>query len=185
MGAARIRMGHAACAALLAPALQRLEAEFDARLGVFAVDTGTGWTVEHRADEPFAYASTHKALSAAAVLDRAEPQHRGQPAARPPRRPGGVRAGAPRRAYLLDGALEPADRDLLTGWMRENTTGATLIEAGVPAGWEVADKSGGGGYGTRNDIAVVWPPDGAPGADDGYDDALVARAAAVVADALH
>jgi beta-lactamase class A len=46
-----------------------LEQEFDARLGVFAVDTGTGAEVGWRDDERFAYASTVKALAAAAVLD--------------------------------------------------------------------------------------------------------------------
>ncbi len=45
-----------------------LEARFDARLGVFAVDTGSGATLEHRADERFAYASTIKALAAGALL---------------------------------------------------------------------------------------------------------------------
>jgi beta-lactamase class A len=46
-----------------------LEDEYAARLGVYAIDTGTGETVEYRADERFAYASTHKVFSAAAVLD--------------------------------------------------------------------------------------------------------------------
>lgn len=48
--------------------LARLETDHAARLGVYAVDTGTRETVEYRADERFAYASTHKVLSAAAVL---------------------------------------------------------------------------------------------------------------------
>lgn len=48
----------------------RLEDERDGRVGVHAVDTGTGRTIGHRADERFAYASTIKALSAAVVLDR-------------------------------------------------------------------------------------------------------------------
>ena len=48
----------------------RLEDERGGRVGVHAVDTGTGRTIEHRADERFAYASTIKALSAAVVLDR-------------------------------------------------------------------------------------------------------------------
>src|SRR5687767_4851062 len=52
----------------VAAALAALEESYGARLGVFARDTGTGKTVEHRADERFAYASTHKALSVAAVL---------------------------------------------------------------------------------------------------------------------
>ena len=51
-----------------APALADLKASFDARLGVVAVDAGSGRRVEHRADERFAYASTFKALLAAAVL---------------------------------------------------------------------------------------------------------------------
>ena len=50
------------------PAFADLEATFDARLGVVAVDTGSGRRVEHRADERFAYASTFKALLAGAVL---------------------------------------------------------------------------------------------------------------------
>ncbi|MEV6648621.1 class A beta-lactamase [Amycolatopsis sp. NPDC051371] len=47
-----------------------LEREFDARLGVYAVDTGSGRELAHRADERFGYASTHKAFSSAAVLQR-------------------------------------------------------------------------------------------------------------------
>ena len=49
--------------------LAQLESEHDARLGVHAVDTGTGVVVSYRADERFAYASTIKALAAGAVLD--------------------------------------------------------------------------------------------------------------------
>ena len=48
----------------------QLEQRFDARLGLFAVDTGSGRTLAHRADERFAFASTFKALAAAAVLER-------------------------------------------------------------------------------------------------------------------
>ncbi|MDT0265975.1 class A beta-lactamase [Streptomyces sp. DSM 44915] len=50
------------------PAFQDLERSFDARLGVYALDTGTGQQVAYRADERFAYASTFKALLAGAVL---------------------------------------------------------------------------------------------------------------------
>ncbi len=50
-----------------------LEGRFDARLGVFAVDTGSGATIEHRADERFAYASTIKALAAGALLAQTSP----------------------------------------------------------------------------------------------------------------
>ncbi|WP_290058697.1 class A beta-lactamase [Amycolatopsis solani] len=52
------------------PDFAPLERDFDARLGVYAIDTGSGREVTHRADERFGYASTHKAFSAAAVLQR-------------------------------------------------------------------------------------------------------------------
>lgn len=42
--------------------------------------------------------------------------------------------------------------------MSNNATGDELIRAGVPSDWIVADKSGAGSYGTRNDIAIVTPP---------------------------
>ncbi|WP_326701421.1 class A beta-lactamase [Streptomyces sp. NBC_01754] len=51
-----------------AAAFEELEGKFDARLGVYALDTGTGREVTHHADERFAYASTFKALAAGAVL---------------------------------------------------------------------------------------------------------------------
>lgn len=78
-------------------------------------------------------------------------------------------------------------------WMTGNATGDRLIRAGAPAGWQVADKSGGAG-GIRNDIAVVTTPDGEelvltiltttndPAAP--YDDAVVEETARVVLGAL-
>ncbi|MEI5101975.1 class A beta-lactamase [Streptomyces sp. PmtG] len=51
-----------------ARAFKKLERQYDARLGVYAVDTGTGREVTHRAGERFAFASTCKALQAGAVL---------------------------------------------------------------------------------------------------------------------
>ncbi|MEV0156475.1 class A beta-lactamase [Micromonospora sp. NPDC050686] len=253
--------------------LTALERRFDARLGVYAVDTGTGRTLAHRADERFAYASTCKALAAGAVLaaasdaelDRVVRYRRADlvphspvterhlasgmtlravaeaavrhsdntagnllfaelggpagfqralrgigdrvtdPARTEPElneaAPGDVRdTSTPRalagslKAYVIGDALAPADQAVLLGWLKGSTTGAGLIRAGVPAGWQVADKSGTGGYGTRNDIAVVWPPNAAPivlavlsthaGRDAEPDDALVARAAEVTLAAL-
>lgn len=251
----------------------RLEARFGARLGVYAVDTGSGRTVAYRPDERFAYASTLKALAAAAVLDattsaqldevvrftmadlvpyspvtgkhvadgmtlravaEAAVRHSdntagnlliarlGGPQAleRALRdlgdrvtevarvepdlnqaTPGDVRdtstaraLATDLRAYALGDALVAEDRALLVDWLKSNTTGATLIRAGVPAGWEVGDKSGTGGYGTRNDIAVVWPPGGDPivlavlscrdDRDAVPDDALIAQAAKLAVGAL-
>ena len=51
-------------------AFRRLERGFGARVGVYAVDTGSGREVAHRADERFPYASTFKALAAGALLRR-------------------------------------------------------------------------------------------------------------------
>jgi beta-lactamase class A len=99
------------------------------------------------------------------------------------------------RAFVLGDALGAPERAQLARWLRANTTGAALIRAGVPDGWVVGDKTGTGGtYGTRNDIAVLWPPHAPPvvlaimsnrGMPDAeHDDALVARAADVVTRAL-
>lgn len=49
---------------------EQLEATFGARLGVYAVDTGSGREITYRGDESFAFASTYKALAAGAVLRR-------------------------------------------------------------------------------------------------------------------
>ncbi|MFD4675753.1 class A beta-lactamase [Lentzea sp. NPDC058450] len=48
--------------------LRDLEKQHNARLGVFATDTGTGRTVLHRADELFPLCSTFKTIAAAAIL---------------------------------------------------------------------------------------------------------------------
>ena len=61
---------------------------------------------------------------------------------------------------VLGDALTPPRRALLLQWLQENTTGDAAVRAGVPAGWTVGDKTGSGGYGTRNDVAVVQPDDG-------------------------
>jgi beta-lactamase class A len=218
-----------------------LEQRYAARLGVWAVDTGNGHTVEYRADERFAHCSTFKALLVGALLRRmseadltrvvtyeredlleyapitaqhlangmtvgdlmaAAIQYSDNTAANllldelggPAELQSAVRdlgdststfvrneptlneavpgdqrdtsvpkdLGADLRALVLSDALSAARRDLLAGWLRGNTTGNAQIRAGVPAGWTVGDKTGSGGHGTRNDIAVIWPAKGAP-----------------------
>lgn len=47
-----------------------LESRYGARLGIYAVDTGSHRTLAYRADERFAYDSTFKALAAALLLRR-------------------------------------------------------------------------------------------------------------------
>ena len=251
----------------------RLETKFDARLGVYAIDTGSGRAVEHRADERFPYTSTFKALAAGAVLavtstaelDRKISYTRADLVPYSPitekhvdngmtlrdvadaavrysdntagnllfRQLGGPEGlekalrglgdqvtevdrletalneaipgdtrdtSAPRalgtdlQKYVLGDALSTEDRAVLTGWLRGNTTGDKCIRAGVPAGWVVGDKTGAGEYGTRNDIAVAWPPNGAPivlaimstrdEKDATRDDALIAQAATAAVTAL-
>jgi hypothetical protein len=90
------------------------------------------------------------------------------------------------RRFVLGDALPASQRQLLTNWIVGNTTGGPYIRAGVPFGWKVGDKTGNGGYGTRNDIAVAWPTSGAPiviailsdrgSKDASSDDALIADA---------
>ncbi|MFI9595966.1 class A beta-lactamase [Nonomuraea sp. NPDC052265] len=221
--------------------LAALERRHGARLGVYALDTGTGTTLAHRADERFAFCSTFKALAAAAVLHRKPLSHLddrvtftgadvnsfspitqhhvadgmtvrqlcdaairysdgtagnllmrdiGGPARltaflrglgdtvsrvdhyepelnrmgpKNPRDTTTPRAiAADYREILLGDVLPPAKRALLEEWLRGTTTGTARIRAGLPKGWKLAHKTGTGDYGRANDIAVVWPPGGAP-----------------------
>jgi beta-lactamase class A len=62
----------------------------------------------------------------------------------------------------LGEALPAAQQRQLQQWLKGNTTGAKRIQAGVPTGWQVGDKTGTGDYGSANDIAIIWPPQRAP-----------------------
>jgi beta-lactamase class A len=62
----------------------------------------------------------------------------------------------------LGDALEPRFQLQLRVWLQGNTTGAARIRAGVPADWQVGDKTGTGDYGTANDIGLLWPPRRSP-----------------------
>ncbi|MBX3225274.1 MAG: class A beta-lactamase [Labilithrix sp.] len=57
---------------LSASSLGQIEARVGGRVGVFALDTGSGRTLAHRADERFAMCSTFKWVLAAAVLARVD-----------------------------------------------------------------------------------------------------------------
>lgn len=247
----------------------QLEKKFDARLGVYAIDTGTNRKVFYRPDERFAYTSTYKALAAGAVLkqksmdeldeiitysredlvtyspiteqymdtgmtlreicdaairysdntagnllleelggpegfehalrqigdhvteaDRFETELNSAI-------PGDIRDTSTARALAtnmkaltVDHVLPNDKRSILTDWMKGNTTGDELIRAAVPEGWEVGDKTGAGAYGTRNDIAIVWPPNRDPiiiailssrdTENATYDNELIAKAAKLV-----
>ncbi len=58
--------------------------------------------------------------------------------------------------------LSAASRERLIGWLVANKTGDKRLRAGVPAAWRIGDKTGTGGNGSANDIAVAWPPGRAP-----------------------
>ncbi|PHG12200.1 class A beta-lactamase [Bacillus toyonensis] len=251
----------------------KLEKEYDAKLGIYALDTSTSQTVTYRSDERFAYASTHKALAVGALLQKksiedldqrikytskdfvnynpitekyidtgmtlkelADASIRysdntaqnlilkqlggpsefkkslreiGDTVTNPERfepelnevQPGDTRdTSTPKalatslQAYALGDILSIENRKFLIDLMKRNTTGDNLIRAGVPGEWEVADKTGSGSYGTRNDIAIIWPPNKKPiilailsnhaKEDAKYDDKLIADATKIVLDVL-
>ena len=251
----------------------KLEKEYDAKLGIYALDTGTNQTVTYRSDERFAYASTHKALAVGALLQKksikdldqrikytskdlvnynpitekyvdtgmtlkelADASIRysdntaqnlilkqlggpsefkkslreiGDSVTNPERfepelnevQPGDTRDTSTPMAlatslqtYALSDILPIEKRNFLIDLMKRNTTGDNLIRAGVPEEWEVADKTGSGSYGTRNDIAIIWPPNKKPivlavlsnhaKEDAKYEDKLIADATKIVLDSL-
>jgi beta-lactamase class A len=59
---------------------------------------------------------------------------------------------------VLGNALSHSSRELLTAWLVANRTGDKRLRAGVPKGWRIGDKTGGGQNNATNDIAVIWPP---------------------------
>lgn len=251
----------------------QLENEFDAQIGVYAIDTGSNETIEYKQEERFAFASTYKALAAAILLqqnsmeelnevityteedlvtyspitekhvdtgmtlleiseaavrfsdntagnllfeavggpkgfekalreigdnvtqaDRFEPDLNNftPEDTRDTSTPKALATSL--QAFAVSDLLSDDKRELFTDWLKGNATGDALIRAGAPEGWEVGDKSGAGAYGTRNDIAVVWPPDREPiviailsrhdTADAEYDDTLISKAAEVALNAL-
>ncbi|MCU7757078.1 class A beta-lactamase (plasmid) [Bacillus cereus] len=251
----------------------KLEKEYDAKLGIYALDTGTNQTVSYRSDDRFAFASTSKSLAVGALLrqnsiealderitytrkdlsnynpitekhvdtgmtlkELADASVRysdstahnlilkklGGPSAfeKILREIGDTVTNSERfepelnevnpgethdtstpktiaktlQSFTLGTVLPSEKRELLVDWMKRNTTGDKLIRAGVPKGWEVADKTGAGSYGTRNDIAVIWPPNKKPivlailsnhdKKDAEYDDKLIADATKIVLNTL-
>ncbi len=96
------------------------------------------------------------------------------------------------KEYISGNILTDDKKAIFIDWMSGNSTGDNLIRAGAPNEWIVADKSGAGDYGTRNDIAIVTPPNGKPiflailsnknEKDAKYDDETIAEASKVVFD---
>lgn len=252
----------------------QLEKKYDARLGVYAIDTGTNQTISYRPNERFAFASTYKALAAGVLLQQnamdklnevvikftkedlveyspvterhvdtgmtlgeiAEaavrysdntagnilfhkiggPKGYEQALRQMGDRvtmsdrfetelneaiPGDIRDTSTAKAiatnliaFTVGNALPVHKRNILTEWMKGNATGDKFIRAGVPTDWIVGDKSGAGSYGTRNDIAIVWPPNRSPiiiailsskdEKEATYDNQLIKEAAEVIVNAF-
>jgi beta-lactamase class A len=66
------------------------------------------------------------------------------------------------QALLLGDALTPASRGLLNDWMSLGGVTGDFFRASAPAGWRIADKSGGGRDHTRAIVGLLTPPDRAP-----------------------
>lgn len=91
---------------------------------------------------------------------------------------------------LLGSILSIRSRRRLTDWLITNQTGDRRLRGGLPAGWRVGDKTGSART-TTNDIAILWPPSGAPilvtaylteaGAEADRRDAAIAAVGAAVA----
>lgn len=62
---------------------------------------------------------------------------------------------------LVGEALSTASRQQLRQWLLANTTGGKRLKAGVPASWQVGDKTGTNAT-DANDIGFLIPPQGAP-----------------------
>ncbi|MEU1041990.1 class A beta-lactamase [Streptomyces sp. NPDC005907] len=127
-------------------------------------------------------------------LDRWEPELN---SAEPWQRQDTTTPAAVARTYArltLGTALDAGDRARLTAWLLGNTTSTKRFHEGLPDTWQIADKTGTGSYGTANDVGIAWTEDGdpvvlavlttKPGRDAVPDDALVARTASVLADAV-
>lgn len=63
---------------------------------------------------------------------------------------------------LLGSALPAAQQQQLIRWLQASSTGGKRLQAGLPSGWQIAEKTGTGDPGSTNDVGVVWPAQGAP-----------------------
>ena len=112
------------------------EARVGGRLGVFVRDTGTGATIEHRADERFPMCSTFKLLAAAAVLKRVD-----DGAERLDRTiaygPGDLLEYAPiAKAHVAEGGMTVADLCAAAIDWSDNTAANLILQTiGGPAGF--------------------------------------------------
>lgn len=63
---------------------------------------------------------------------------------------------------LLGDALTPASKAILREWLAGHRVADALFRAALPSSWEIEDRTGAGGYGSRSIVAVLYPPERAP-----------------------
>jgi beta-lactamase class A len=122
--------------------LAEIEARGGGRLGVFVRDTGSGATIEHRADERFPMCSTFKLLTAAATLKRVD-----DGAERLDRTiaygPNDLLEYAPiAKAHVAEGGMTVADLCAAAIDWSDNTAGNLVLQSiGGPAGFTAFARS--------------------------------------------
>lgn len=57
---------------------------------------------------------------------------------------------------LFGSALSEMNQKKLKSWMANNQVTGNLLRCALPAGWNIADRSGAGGFGARSITAVLW-----------------------------
>lgn len=65
-------------------------------------------------------------------------------------------------ALLYGDFLSESSKQQLTQWMKDNRVSDSLLRAVLPEGWQIADKSGAGGNGSRGIVGSVWKQNRAP-----------------------
>ncbi|MCW0470026.1 serine hydrolase [Vibrio chagasii] len=58
--------------------------------------------------------------------------------------------------------LSQASKATLKGWMMDNKVSDGMFRSILPSGWNIADESGAGAYGSRAITAIVWSEHRAP-----------------------
>jgi beta-lactamase class A len=66
------------------------------------------------------------------------------------------------RLLATEDVMLRRSREVLIGWLRGASTGLDRLRAGLPETWNAGDKTGTGGNGAHNDVAIAFPPGRAP-----------------------
>ncbi|TNM59807.1 class A beta-lactamase [Streptomyces sp. NP160] len=121
--------------------LTALEESSDSRIGLFAVDTATGRFVAHRAEERFAFASTGKVLTAAAVLEATDDSELDAPT---PVEPDDVVPHSPVTESRAGAAISLREAAEAAVTVSDNTAQNIMLEhLGGPAGLEAVLRGAG------------------------------------------